>query len=67
MLHLPTAKEPDELRKCLTDAGLPNIFIPSRDSFIAVDEIPLLGTGKLDLKGAQELARQLTSGVEASG
>lgn len=56
VLHLPSVKDIDEIRKGLSEAGLPNLFIPSRDSFIEVDEIPMLGTGKLDLKKAKELA-----------
>lgn len=58
VLHLPTTKDIDEIRKALSEAGLPNLFIPSRDSFVEVDEIPLLGTGKLDLKGAAEMAAE---------
>ncbi|MBP89220.1 MAG: acyl-[ACP]--phospholipid O-acyltransferase [Planctomycetaceae bacterium] len=46
----------DDLRKGLSAAGLPNIFIPSADSFHEVDELPVLGTGKLDLKGIKQLA-----------
>jgi acyl-[acyl-carrier-protein]-phospholipid O-acyltransferase/long-chain-fatty-acid--[acyl-carrier-protein] ligase len=58
VLHLPTTKEIEEIRAGLKEAGLPNLFIPSRDSFIEVQEIPMLGTGKLDLKGAREIAAQ---------
>jgi len=60
VLHLPTEKNVDEMRASLSKAGLPNLFIPSNDSFFQVDEIPLLGTGKLDLKGARDLACCLT-------
>ena len=56
VLHLPTSRPIDELCKGLKDAGLPNLFIPSQDSFLEVEAIPMLGTGKLDLKGARELA-----------
>ena len=35
-------------------------LIPAQDSFLHVDEIPLLGTGKLDLKGVKDLALRLT-------
>ncbi len=59
VLHRPLNKSVDELRAGLTAAGLSNLFVPSRDSFILVDQIPVLGTGKLDLKGAKELALQL--------
>ena len=58
VLHLPTDKDLEEIRKALSEAGLPNLFIPSRDSFFEVDEIPMLGTGKLDLKRAKELAAE---------
>ncbi len=59
VLHLPTSKPIDELRKGLSAAGLPNLFIPGQDCFVEVDTIPLLGTGKLDLKSAKEKALEL--------
>ena len=43
--------------------GLPNLFLPSEDSFILVDAIPILGTGKLDLRGLQQMAKDKTSGT----
>ena len=61
VIHTKVNKSPDELREGLVDAGLPNIFIPSADSFFEVDAIPILGTGKLDLRGLKELAAKLTS------
>ncbi|QEF98568.1 Bifunctional protein Aas [Stieleria maiorica] len=60
VLHRHLEKQVDEILADLKAAGLPNLFIPSRDSFFEVDQIPLLGTGKLDLKGAKDLALQLT-------
>ena len=61
VLHTKLEKSPDELRKGLTEAGLPNLFIPSTDSFLEVDAIPVLGTGKLDLKGIRTLAQERVS------
>ena len=43
------------LRK-LAAMGLPNIYLPSADSFYKVESIPILGTGKLDLKGLKKAA-----------
>ncbi|MCC9641405.1 AMP-binding protein [Rhodopirellula sp. JC740] len=60
VLHLPTEQTPETLREGLKEAGLPNLFIPSADSFYEVEQIPLLGTGKLDLKGSKDLAQELT-------
>ncbi|KAA5541438.1 AMP-binding protein [Roseiconus nitratireducens] len=61
VLHRPLCKDVDVILSDLKAAGLPNLFIPSKDSFYLVDRIPLLGTGKLDLKGAKELAVEVTS------
>ena len=37
-------------------SGLPNLFIPHRHSFIKVDRLPVLGTGKLDLRNLKQIA-----------
>jgi len=60
VLHTKLEKSPDELRKGLTETGLPNLFIPSADSFFEVDALPVLGTGKLDLRGIKTLAQEKT-------
>lgn len=59
VLHKPMKKTVREVTDRLQAAGLPNLFIPSSDSFIQVDHIPLLGTGKLDLRGIKDLALEL--------
>jgi acyl-[acyl-carrier-protein]-phospholipid O-acyltransferase/long-chain-fatty-acid--[acyl-carrier-protein] ligase len=58
VLHTKIEKSPDELRKGLAEAGLPNLFIPSADSFFEVEKIPVLGTGKLDLKAMRTVAEE---------
>ena len=58
VLHTKLSKSPSEIVKGLTAMGLPNLFLPSLDSFIPVDAIPMLGTGKLDLRGLQLLAKE---------
>ncbi len=62
VFHTKMDKTPEELRKGLTEAGLPNLFIPSTDSFCEVEQLPVLGTGKLDLKGLKELAMERFGG-----
>jgi acyl-[acyl-carrier-protein]-phospholipid O-acyltransferase/long-chain-fatty-acid--[acyl-carrier-protein] ligase len=47
---------PDELGRKLSEAGLPNLWIPSPDSFVQVEQIPVLGSGKLDLQAMRALA-----------
>jgi acyl-[acyl-carrier-protein]-phospholipid O-acyltransferase/long-chain-fatty-acid--[acyl-carrier-protein] ligase len=51
-------KRPAEVCDHLKSVGLPNLWIPGADSFMEVDEIPVLGTGKLDLKGLADVAKQ---------
>lgn len=58
VLYTELPEEPDAIIKKLIAAGLPSIYIPSPDGFIKVDAIPILGTGKLDLRGLQNLAKE---------
>ena len=56
VLHAKTPKTAEDMQAALKDAGLPNIFIPSADSFFEVEALPVLGTGKIDLRGIKEVA-----------
>jgi acyl-[acyl-carrier-protein]-phospholipid O-acyltransferase/long-chain-fatty-acid--[acyl-carrier-protein] ligase len=58
VLHLPTSHEPRDIVKRLSQRGLPNLWIPSADSFGEIEEVPVLGSGKLDLKRLGDIARQ---------
>jgi acyl-[acyl-carrier-protein]-phospholipid O-acyltransferase/long-chain-fatty-acid--[acyl-carrier-protein] ligase len=49
----------------LAARGFPNLFIPRRDHFIKVDAIPVLGTGKLDLRAMHRLAEEALAHREA--
>ena len=62
VLHTGLAQTPKEICRKLSDAGLPSLWIPSPDSFRRIDEIPVLGTGKADLKRVKELALEEFSG-----
>ncbi len=44
----------------LIGRGLPNLWIPSERDFLAVPELPVLGSGKLNLQGVKEMAVALT-------
>lgn len=56
VLHTPMTSAIADLNNHLQQAGLPNLWIPAADSYVEVEQIPLLGTGKLDLKGIQQTA-----------
>jgi acyl-[acyl-carrier-protein]-phospholipid O-acyltransferase/long-chain-fatty-acid--[acyl-carrier-protein] ligase len=40
---------------------LPNLWKPKADAFYRVEQFPLLGTGKLDLRGVKELAQKFSA------
>jgi acyl-[acyl-carrier-protein]-phospholipid O-acyltransferase/long-chain-fatty-acid--[acyl-carrier-protein] ligase len=41
--------------EALAGGGLPALFVPRRDQFVQVAELPTLGTGKLDLRAVKDL------------
>lgn len=61
VLHTDIDFSSDELRQKMTQAGLPNIYLPGESSFFQVDEIPVLGSGKLDLRALKDTALRLTA------
>lgn len=42
-------------------AGIPNLWVPDRRDYREIEEFPLLGTGKLDLKKLKDLACSSTT------
>jgi acyl-[acyl-carrier-protein]-phospholipid O-acyltransferase / long-chain-fatty-acid--[acyl-carrier-protein] ligase len=54
---------PDQLKDVLErlgESGLPNLWIPRPNQFFAVEELPHLGTGKLDLRKIKEIALEFS-------
>ncbi len=58
VVHTKLDITPEETCKRLQAAGLPNLWIPNIDSFLEVEAIPILGSGKVDLKGLADLAKK---------
>ena len=56
VLHTKIEQTPEFLTKALGDQGFPGIYIPSVDSYCQVEKLPVLGTGKLDLKAIRDSA-----------
>ena len=62
VLHLPDVA--DRLRGALDDLpkrGLPNLWVPDRRDCHPVEAMPVLGSGKLDLKKLGDVAKELAS------
>lgn len=58
VLYTDKAGTGEELHKIITASDIPNLWKPRADDYCKVNEIPLLGSGKLDLKGIKELAKE---------
>jgi acyl-[acyl-carrier-protein]-phospholipid O-acyltransferase/long-chain-fatty-acid--[acyl-carrier-protein] ligase len=56
VLHRKLAKPIPQILDELARTDLPNLWLLSADGFSEVDEIPMLGTGKYDLKAIKQLA-----------
>jgi acyl-[acyl-carrier-protein]-phospholipid O-acyltransferase/long-chain-fatty-acid--[acyl-carrier-protein] ligase len=62
VLHKRISKSPEQVCEHLQSLGMPNLWIPDAASFLEVEDIPVLGTGKLDLKGLSDLAKSRFAG-----
>lgn len=55
LIHSPLTL--DEINEKIKGIELPSIMLPSK--ILTVDEVPMLGTGKVDFKGAKSLAQAM--------
>ena len=62
VLHTHSALTAETLWEHLTQSDLPRLWIPKREHFYYVESIPVLGTGKIDLRAAKQTAMALVGG-----
>ena len=62
VFYTRNATEPQELWDKLNQTDLPKLWIPKRENFYCVEAIPLLGSGKADLKKAKTMAMERVGG-----
>jgi acyl-[acyl-carrier-protein]-phospholipid O-acyltransferase/long-chain-fatty-acid--[acyl-carrier-protein] ligase len=62
VLHTLGEEQVDQALAKLSAMGLPNLFLPRRDHFVKVDALPILGTGKLDLRALKRIAIEALQG-----
>lgn len=62
VLHTLDDKQIPLLLEKLAESGLCNLFIPRRDAFVKVEKLPILGTGKLDLRELKRMATERLRG-----
>jgi len=62
VLHLPLeGTDVQQLCDRLGERGLPNLWLPGARDFFELAELPLLGSGKLDLKRLKDIAIEKTA------
>ena len=59
VLHTLSDEQLQTLLAKLPSCGLPNLWLPRASSFHRVEAIPVLGTGKMDIKGIKRMAQDL--------
>jgi acyl-[acyl-carrier-protein]-phospholipid O-acyltransferase/long-chain-fatty-acid--[acyl-carrier-protein] ligase len=61
--HTSKSVSPETLWSRLGDSNLPKLWIPKRENLYYLEVIPLLGTGKVDLKRVRALALEMSGGM----
>jgi acyl-[acyl-carrier-protein]-phospholipid O-acyltransferase/long-chain-fatty-acid--[acyl-carrier-protein] ligase len=62
VLHTELAMEIEELLRRLRETDLPRLWMPRKEGFYRIDALPVLGTGKLDLRRIKDIAKRLAAG-----
>jgi acyl-[acyl-carrier-protein]-phospholipid O-acyltransferase/long-chain-fatty-acid--[acyl-carrier-protein] ligase len=58
-LYVHADMEPADLWRRLSETDLPKLWLPKREDLHRIESIPMLGTGKVDLRAAKNLAQQV--------
>jgi len=56
VIYTKGATDAETLQRHMSESALPNLWKPGRDCYIEVECLPILGSGKLDLKRLKEIA-----------
>ena len=66
VLHTLTEEQARQAQDRLSDSGLPNLWVPRGNQYFHIETIPMLGTGKLDLRSVRALATELSGADQAA-
>jgi acyl-[acyl-carrier-protein]-phospholipid O-acyltransferase/long-chain-fatty-acid--[acyl-carrier-protein] ligase len=61
VLHTLAEEQLEDCLAGLAKSDLPALWRPRRDQFVRIEKLPYLGTGKLDLRKARELALETSA------
>ncbi len=63
-LYVKDGIAPDEVWSALNQSALPKLWVPKRDCVRQIDAIPMLGTGKVDLRQVKAIALKLSGSAD---
>jgi acyl-[acyl-carrier-protein]-phospholipid O-acyltransferase/long-chain-fatty-acid--[acyl-carrier-protein] ligase len=66
VLHTLSEEQLSELLSKLDQSGLPNLWLPRANAFYRIEAIPVLGTGKMDIKTVKRMALEIVSQGQSS-
>ena len=61
VLYSIDEQEIEKIYEDFSASDIPNLWKPRKEHFLKVDDLPYLGTGKLDLKGIKTMAIEMTA------
>ncbi|MFH1614401.1 MAG: acyl-[ACP]--phospholipid O-acyltransferase [Planctomycetota bacterium] len=56
VLYLKKAGPAEKLHRIISESNVPNIWKPKKDSYILIQEMPMLGSGKVDVGALRKIA-----------
>jgi acyl-[acyl-carrier-protein]-phospholipid O-acyltransferase/long-chain-fatty-acid--[acyl-carrier-protein] ligase len=62
VLYTAEAGDADQLYDLVKQSTLPNLWHPRKDNYFQIDEMPALGSGKLDMKQLKTIATEQVDG-----
>ena len=62
VLHTLSNGDVERLVAKMDQSNLPKLWLPKYNSFYHIPEIPILGTGKMDIKRVRKIAKELDVG-----
>jgi acyl-[acyl-carrier-protein]-phospholipid O-acyltransferase/long-chain-fatty-acid--[acyl-carrier-protein] ligase len=57
VLYTDEAGETEKLQQIIEDCDIPNLWKPKKNNYFKVDAMPMLGSGKFDIKAIKDTAR----------
>jgi acyl-[acyl-carrier-protein]-phospholipid O-acyltransferase/long-chain-fatty-acid--[acyl-carrier-protein] ligase len=61
LMYVKPDVSPGELWARLNDSELPKLWVPKRENVYRIEAVPVLGTGKVDLRAVKTLAQSLVA------